>query len=249
MDPEERKLRIHEIRVEILLQVGTDLAQTIRFSSRSIYPMLEDTSALRVVMERERLDVDRLLFDDSEETELERCRGSWRPAVSALTGGAGARPGLDEAASLFERHVLPMQRVAKTRGRYWSAWRAVCTSALSQGALAQILPMTQKAFHAFLWDALSFQCTLPVVKHYIHAIQARHRHFKLGSPLGPDGDYSRYLHCFSRFQGRQRRPLYPIHREIVVRLLRFLMPEHGGCRGARHGCRVCVVFLHDWRDC
>ena len=150
MDPEERKLRIHEIRVEILLQVGTDLAQTIRFSSRSIYPMLEDTSALRVVMERERLDVDRLLFDDSEETELERCRGSWRPAVSALTGGAGARPGLDEAASLFERHVLPMQQVAKTRGRYWSAWRAVCTSALSQGALSQILPMTQKAFHAFL---------------------------------------------------------------------------------------------------
>ena len=249
MDPEERKLRIHEIRVEILLQVGTDLAQTIRFSSRSICPILEDTRALRVVKERERLDVDRLLFDDSEETELERCRGSWRPAVSALTGGAGARPGLDEAASLFERHVLPMQRVAKTRGRYWSAWRAVCTWALSQGALAQILPMTQKAFHAFLWDALSFQCTLPVVKHYIHAIQARHRHFKLGSPLGPDGDYSRYLHCFSRFQGRQRRPLYPIHREIVVRLLRFSMPEHGGCRGARHGCSVCVVFLHDWRDC
>jgi hypothetical protein len=64
------------------------------------------------------LDVDWLLFDDSGETELKRCRGSWHPAVSALTGGLGARPGLDEAASLFERHVLPMQRVAKTRGRY-----------------------------------------------------------------------------------------------------------------------------------
>jgi len=119
MDTEERKLRLHEIRVEILLQVGTDLAQTIKFSSRSIYPMLEDTRALRVVMERETrmLDVDRLLFDDSGETELERCRGSWRPAVSALTRGLGARPGLEEAASLFERHVLPMQRVAKTRRR------------------------------------------------------------------------------------------------------------------------------------
>ena len=245
MDPEERKLRIHEIRVEILLQVGTDLAQTIRFSSRSIYLVLEDTRAQRAVMEREQLDVGRLLFDDSEETELERCRGSWRPAVSALIGGAGSRPGLEEVASLLERHVLPMQRVAMTRGRYWSAWRAVCTWAPSQGALAQILPMTQKAFHAFLWDALSFQCTLPVVKHFIHAIQARHRHFKLCSPLGPDGDYSRYLHCFSLFRGRQRRPLYPIHREIVARLLRFSMPQHGGC----HGCRVCVEFLHDWRDC
>ena len=134
MDPEERKLRIHEIRVEILLQVGTDLAQTIRFSSRSIYLVLEDTRAQRAVMEREQLDVGRLLFDDLEETELERCRGSWRPAVSALIGGAGSRPGLEEVASLFERHVLPMQRVAMTRGRYWSAWRAVCTWAPSQGA-------------------------------------------------------------------------------------------------------------------
>ena len=90
MDPEERKLRIHEIRVEILLQVGTDLVQTIRFSSRSIYLVLEDTRAQRAVMEREQLDVGRLLFDDSEETELDRCRGSWRPAVSALIGGAGS---------------------------------------------------------------------------------------------------------------------------------------------------------------
>ena len=128
----------------------------------------------------------------------------------------------------------------------------MCTLAwaLSQGALAQILPMTRKAFHAFLWDALSFQCTLPVVKYIIHAIQARHRHFKLGTPVGPSGDYSRlYMHCFSRFQGRQRRTLYPIHREIVVQLLRYAMPRHGGRRGARHGCRICMGFLDDWRVC
>jgi hypothetical protein len=150
MDPEERKLRIHEIRVEILLHVVTDLAQTIKSSSRSTYPMLEDTRALCAGMVRERLDADRFLFDDSEETALERCRGSWPPVVSALAGDAGARSGLDEAAVLFKRHVLPLQRVAKTRGRYWAAWRAVCPWALSQGALGQILPMTHKAFHAFL---------------------------------------------------------------------------------------------------
>ena len=78
MDPEERRLQVHEMRVEILLQVGTDLAQTIKFSSRSIYPILEDTRALRAVMDRERLDVDRLLFDEWDEAALERCRGSWR---------------------------------------------------------------------------------------------------------------------------------------------------------------------------
>ena len=109
--------------------------------------------------------------------------------------------------------------------------------------------------YAFLWDALSFQCTLPVIKQIVHAIQDRHRQFKLGCPVGPNGEYSRYMHCFGRFQGRQRRPLYPIHRDIVVRLLRFQVPPHSGCNlkgsrgGSRRGCGVCIWFLHDWRDC
>jgi len=251
MDPEERRLRLHELRVEILLQVGSDLAGTIRFTPRSTYPTLDNTVALRAVLAREMLDAGRLLFDDSEETaaELERCRGSWWPAMSALAGDADHRPNLDAAASLFERHVLPMRRAAKTRKQYCRAWRAVCTWALSQGALGQILPMTSKALHAFLWDALSFQCTLPVVGEFMKAIQAKHRHFRLGSPIGPDGDYSRYMHCFSRFQGRQRRPLYPIHRDIVVRLLRFSCPEHGPCAGFKGRCATCVEFMHNWRDC
>jgi hypothetical protein len=126
-----------------------------------------------------------------------------------------------------------MQRAAKTRGQYWAAWRTVCTWALSQGALGQILPMTQKALHAFLWDALSFQCTLSVVGQLMKSIQALHKQFRLGALLGPDGDYSRYMHCFRRFQGRQRRPLYPIHRGIVVRLLRFQAPQHAACKGGQ----------------
>ena len=249
MDPEERRLRVHELRVEILLQVGSGLASTIRFSPRSTYPTLDNTVAMRVVMERERLDACRILFDDSEETELERCRGSWRPAMSSLAGETGRRPDVDAAAELFERHVLPMQRAVKTRKKYCTAWRAVCTWALSQGALGQILPMTQKALHAFMWDALSFQCTLPVVSEFMKAIQARHKHFRFGSPIGPDGDYSRYMHCFSRFQGRQRRPLYPIHRDIVVRLLRFSCSPHGACAGFKGRCVICVEFMHKWRDC
>ena len=43
--------------------------------------------------------------------------GQLAPVVSALSGDAGVRPGLEEAASLLERHVLRMQRVAKKRGR------------------------------------------------------------------------------------------------------------------------------------
>lgn len=249
MNRSERDLRFHEMRVEILLQVGPEFAPTLRFNTRSVYPTLQNTEALKMTMERERLDVEKLLFDDSPETPLERCRGSWRATISEIAGDPRGRSGLNEAAQLFERHVLPMQRVARTRSKYWTAWRAVCTWALSQGALSQILPMTPKAFHAFLWDALSFQCTQPVIKQFVGAIQSRHGQFKLGSPIGPDGDYSRYMHCLSRFQGRQRRPLYPIHRDIVVKLLSFSMQPHGSCNGPSGGCRWCTEFLHGWRDC
>ena len=161
MDPEEQRLRVHELRVEILLQVGSDLASTIRFAPRSTYPMLDNTVALRAVLEREALDAGRILFDDSDETELERCRGSWRMAMSSLAGETDQRPNVEEAASLFERHVLPMRRAVKTQKQYCRAWRAVCTWALSLGALGQILPMTQKALHAFLWDARRFSARSP----------------------------------------------------------------------------------------
>jgi hypothetical protein len=83
----------------------------------------------------------------------------------------------------------------------------------------------------------------------IKAIQARHRHFWLGCPIGPDGEYSRYMHCFSRFQGRRRRPLYPIHQDIVVKLLHFSCPPHAACDGFKGGCVICARFMDNRRDC
>ena len=106
MDTEERKLRLHEIRVEILLQVGTDLAQTIKFSSRSIYPMLEDTRALRVVMEREMLDVDRLLL-------MTRERRSWNDA-----GAAGA-PQFQPSRAALARGPGWRRRLCCSRGMFF----------------------------------------------------------------------------------------------------------------------------------
>ena len=73
MDPEERRLQVHEMRVEILLQVGSSFGWH-NTAQRSTHPMLYNTVALRADLEGEGLDVGLLLFNDSEETELER---SW----------------------------------------------------------------------------------------------------------------------------------------------------------------------------
>jgi hypothetical protein len=44
------------------------------------------------------------------------------------------------------------------------------------------------------------------------------------------------------------RPLYLIHRDHVVRLLRFSCPPHGACAGFKGRCVICVEFMHNWRD-
>ena len=249
MNMDERGQRVWELRVNLLLEVGSNLAQHVVFRPRCIYPTLAGTRAIRAVLEREGLGTDRILLDDHEQTELEKCKGNWRPAVSGLAGPADERPDLESAAALFEKHVLPMQRGHKTRCKHWTSWLGICTWAVSQGALGQILPMTEKAMHAFLWDALSFQCTLPVLKQFLAAIQARHTRFRLGSPIGGNGDWSRLLTAVGRFQGRQRRPLYPIHRDLVVKLLKVEPPRHAPCVGLGQGCSSCWAFMSVWRDC
>ena len=45
------------------------------------------------VLAREGLDVDRILYDDHEETELEKSRGNWRPVMSKTAGQPTSRFG------------------------------------------------------------------------------------------------------------------------------------------------------------
>ena len=56
------------------------------------------------------------------------------------------------------------------------------------------------------------------------------------------------MHSLRRFQGKQHRPLYPIHRDIVVKLLLLEPPDHPACAGWRGGCRLCWEFMERWRD-
>lgn len=169
--------------------------------------------------------------------------------MSKIAGSANERPNWDTAAALLVKHVLPMSRAHRTRCKHWTSWQGVCNLAVSQGALGQILPMTEKALHAFLWDALLFQCGLPVLKPFLASIQALHNRFKLSSLVGGDGDWTRMVHTVSRFQGRQRQPLYPIYLDIVVKLLRAVGPLHSVCSGLEGGCSACWAFMSVWRDC
>ena len=146
--------------MNVLLEDGPGVAPQVVFRPRCVYPTLVIMCPIRAVLACEGLDVDRSLYDDPEETELEKCERNWRPAMSKIAGPVSERPDLDSAAALFVKHVLPMSRAHRTRSKLWTSRQGVWTWALSQGALGQILQVTEKALHAFLWDTLSSQCSL-----------------------------------------------------------------------------------------
>ena len=122
---DERAHRARELRVNVLLEVGPEVAPQVVFRSRCVYPTLANMCPIRAVLAREGLNVDRILYDDHEETELEKCKGNWRPAMSNIAGPTNERPNLDTAAALFVKHVLPMSRAHRTRSKHWTSWQGV----------------------------------------------------------------------------------------------------------------------------
>ena len=243
------RVRNEAIRALVILSVGRRVAALIRWGPRQGIPSILNTAVLKELMEAEGVDPGPLLLDDSPQTPLEKAQGRWRPAMAALTAH---NPKEDTVASLaadFVKHVRPMERAHRTRGKAWSAWRAILTWATARGCLRDLLPMSQEVLHAFLWDSLGVGCSFSVLKGFVAAIQARHKLFRLQPPILPGGEHGRLMKALSRFQGTPRRIVFPISREAVVRLLRFALPKHAECGGVKKGCPLCIRFLHQWRNC
>ena len=119
----------------------------------------------------------------------------------------------------FNRHVLPMERAHRTRGKYLTHRRTVLTWAVWKGVLPQLLPMSDDLLRAFLWDALAFETSLAVLRQAINAILAWHERLHLAPPLSGKRSHKRLLHSLSRFQGVPRRQIFPIYTGAVKRLL------------------------------
>jgi hypothetical protein len=142
-----------------------------------------------------------------------------------------------------------MERAAGTRGKYKTHRLSVLTWAVWKGILKRLLPMSDDLVRAFVWDALAFETSLPVLKHCLGAIKAWHQRLQLRVPLDAAGDFRRFTHSLGRFQGVPRRIIFPIHARAVRALLRLRLPSHSLCQGTDGGCAVCLAFLHRWRDC
>ena len=213
----------HFLRSEVLLVLGPGAAPSLRWGACRL-PTLLSVEPLRGIICAEGLDASALLSDSSRITPLERSDGNWRGVAASLS--PSSRSGENQRAAAFRLHVLPsLEGAPITRRSAWRNWRGILTWAVARRCLARVLPMPSLTVESLLWDLISLDCSFPVIKGYVDCILARHRHHGFASPLSPRLSYHRLSRGLQRFQGRQRRFKYPIHRSLVSAILRYPAPS------------------------
>ena len=236
-------------RATVAFRLGPGIGEALGWNARTTLPTLASVEPVRLHAARLRAEVSEWLYDESRPVALEECEGRWRPAVRALAASPLDVPSVAESVAAFNAHIRPMERGSRTRGKYKTHRLTVLTWAIWKGILPELLPMSDDLVRAFVWDALAFETTLPVLKHSLGAIKAWHQRLQLRVPLDAAGDFRRFTYSLSRFQGMQRRIVFPIHARAVRSLLRFQLEPHPPCPGVAGGCAICRSFLHRWRDC
>ena len=208
----------HFLRAEVLVRLGPDVAPSLSWG-RCRLPTLANVEPLRELAVDAGLDTRALFSDFSARTLMEQCDGDWLGLAASL-GPAVELSSEAQRAAAFRRYVLPSTEGApSTRGAAWRCWRGILTWAAARYCLGSILPMSSQALESFLWDLISLDCSFPILKGYLNSIQARHRRFGLVSPVAGALSYVRLSKGLQRFQGRQRRFVYPIHRSLIAAIL------------------------------
>ena len=253
MITEPERLRAQALQGLVLVNLGSGAAAGLKWRPRTTMPTVESLDSLRIMFDRIGADAEyiaRVFHSDSRLLALEECRGDWRPVVDKLAQQDPGQESLDSLAAKFRNHVQPLERARGTRQKLETSWNSVATWAAARDGLKLLLPMSESTLQALLWDAISLGCSLPVLKGLVHAVQARHGHFGLTKPISGDGQYQRLIKSLSRFNGTQHRHVFPIHRDLVVKMLQYEPREHGGgvCDGPGRGCKDCWRSLIEWRN-
>jgi hypothetical protein len=210
----------HFLHSEVILSLGPESATMVRWG-KSRLPTLVDVEPLRPLVQALALNDLELLSDVSPATLFESSDGNWTRLVPNLNIQP-CQSSMSQRAEAFRLHVWPsLNGAPSTRLKAWSCWRGILTWGVARRCLMHLLPMPLVALESLLWDLVSLQCSFSIIKGYIDCIQARHRSFNLPSPISGSHSYLRLSRGLQRFQGRQRRFKYPIHKSMVASMLRY----------------------------
>ena len=166
------------------------------------------------------IDKERVLWNDSAPTALERADGNWGPAVRRLCNGAeGVNVTVAALTAAFNRYLGPAVRQPRTRADYRRAWRLVVTWAVARKAVKDILPMKLDTLKALTWDLVCFHVPSSQIELVWKAVQSRHRLFQLRPPLCEANQYSSWVRMLGSIRGRPIALKLPIQKSTVRWLL------------------------------
>jgi hypothetical protein len=209
----------HFLRSKVVLRLGSSSSTPLLWS-RSRLPTLADVEPIHNAIREAGLNPHMLLLDESPSTPFENGDGNWS-GLAAELGPPVHKSCESQRADAFRRFIKPsLDGARSTRHKHWLYWRGILTWGIARHCLDRLLPMPVQTFESLIWDLLSLDSSYSSTKAYIDCIQARHRRFKLTSPVTSDYTYNRLARGLQRFQGRQRKFVYPVHKTMVASLLR-----------------------------
>jgi hypothetical protein len=158
-----------------------------------------------------------ILLDISTITALEAADGNW---ASAMTHMPAARC-IADLTDAFNTHLWPARSQASTRSKHQSNWAVVVTWAIAWNIVHLILPMRTDILKALTWELLCLGTPRSVITAIWAAVQHRHKTAHLHPPIYGFGEFSSWTRCLSRLVGRPSALLFPVHRLMVVAMLRM----------------------------
>ena len=207
-------------RVIVRVRVGSPFGQIIQWAKGPL-PYIKDLTRLADAHPFDGVCNKRALLQDiSPPTALERSKGNWEAVIREL-GGPGLSASLAELTAAYDAHIFPSTTQPSTRLKNWANWSLVVTWAIVRKAVHMLLPMSRDTLKAITWDLITFGASRSQVAAVWCAIQARHNAFGLEPPLCKPREFTTWMRALEHVMGRPLALKLPIHRSVVVWLLRF----------------------------
>ena len=220
MPPRRRAIHPAQLafRAAVIIGLGADFGNRARWSASQGMPFVTNLLDLAASPAFAACDPTDILCNLSAKTALETADGNWAGVPASLQ----PRPAtcLADLTAAFNKHVWPSRSQASTRSKHWVNWAVVVTWAVAWGAAHLILPMSTDTLKGLSWELLCMGTPRSVITAIWAAVQHRHRVAGLVPPISGFGEFSAWTRCLAGLVGRPTALLFPVHRLMVIAMLR-----------------------------
>ena len=240
MAPPRLHDRSHQtaFRSAVILGLGAGIGNRAKWSKSGGMPFITNFEDLVASPAFATPNASSILCNQSRPTALEAADGNWGQVTGSLA--LPAPSSITDLVEAFNTHVWPSRAQSSTRSKHWDNWAVVITWAIAWGVVHSILPMHTDILKAITWELLCMGTPRSVITAIWAAVQNRHKCAGLLPPIYGFGEFTAWTRCLSSLVGRPSSLIFPIHRILVVKLLRM---RPVGLRDARDRLLIALATI------